>query len=86
MSQLWKGRSSKAWQVLWNWNEKYHLRIKEIINWVDHAFNSIEITNYANFELNKNYKPYFIRKLMKSELNLTLKKLSQDLTMLILIS
>ena len=48
-------------------------KLKIFINWVDHAFNSIEITNYVNFELNRNYMPYFIRNLMKSEINLTLK-------------
>ena len=68
-----KRKVKKAWQVLWNRNEKYHSRIKKFINWVDHAFNSIEITNHVNIELNKNYKLYFIRNLMKSELNLTLK-------------
>ena len=49
-------------------------KLKCFITNVDYAFNSIEITNHINSKLNKNYKPCFIRKLMKNELDLTFKK------------
>ena len=74
LSQLWKGRSRKLAKFYGTEMKNIIQELKKFINWVNHAFNSIEITNHVNFELNKNYKPYFIRKLMKSELNLTFKK------------
>ena len=48
--------------------------IKNFINNVDHAFNSIDVTNHINIKLNKDYKPSVIRRLMKTELNLIFKK------------
>ena len=45
----------------------------------NHAFNAKEVADYANSSLNKNYPLYFIRRFMKSEINLRYKRLKPRL-------
>ena len=40
----------------------------------NHAFNAKEVADYVNSSLNKNYPLYFIRRFMKSEINLSYKR------------
>ena len=77
LSQLRSGRSCKL--IKTNGTELNNIieEIKNFINNVDHALNSIDVTNHINIKLNKDFKPSEIRKLMKSELNLTFKKVKQ---------
>ena len=53
LSQLWKGRSRKLGKFYGTEMKNIIQELKKIINWVDHAFNSIETTNHVNIELNK---------------------------------
>ena len=74
LSGLWSGRSSKFIKIHGSEIENVIEELKNFITNVDYSFNSIDITNHLNSKLNKNYKPCIIRKLMKSEPDLTLKK------------
>ena len=74
LSLLWSERSRKLIKINGIEMNSVIEELKCFITNVDYAFNSIEITNHINSKLNKNYKPCFIRKLMKNELDLTFKK------------
>ena len=71
---LWRGRSNNPIKIFGKEKDLLINALKNFIDDADHAYNSIEITNYVNRILNKSYKPNYIRNLLKIELNMSFKR------------
>ena len=71
---LWRGRSNYLINIFGKEKDSLINALKNFIDDADHAYNSIEITNYVNRILIKSYKPNYIKNLLKIELNMSYKK------------
>ena len=74
LSQLWRGRSDLLIKVFGTERKTLIKELQKFVKNPNAAFNSHSITNHVNRVLSRNYKPYYIRNLMKNELRMSFKK------------
>ena len=75
LAQVMRG-SKRKWIIICSWDrDKLIKELRAFVANASHAFNSNKITNHINSKLNENYKYYWIRGIMKRQLNLTYKRI-----------
>ena len=75
LAQVMRG-SIRKWRKIYG--EDRNKLIEELRDFIAsscHAFNSNEVTNHMNSKFNENYRPEWIREIMKNDLNLTYKRI-----------
>ena len=86
MVKTWKTQNQKNSKVKWR-NQKKILKkvIIEYVRRIKYTIITKDVTNHANSLLNMEYSTGFFKNFMKNPFNLSLKRLSQNQIILILI-